>query len=187
MLAQQSNQLYIGPRLDALTASRQAAPPFQQRTDPPSTRRPCRCHVPHEPRGLATQRLCTSKPTPPQPSTPWNKTSTPSTQGSHGMRSYCRMASTPNRHRTLRPVDQRLTAPTPPRHSRESGNPSLFLLLSASSVISAVNLPPHRSHTTPSPSPSRALGTIAAANPRPLPWLPRTLSSPASAASSHEA
>ena len=44
----------------------------------------------------------------------------------------------------------------------------------------------HRSQTTPSPSPSRALGTIAFGNPLPPPTLPCTLDSPASTASSHD-
>ena len=46
--------------------------------------------------------------------------------------------------------------------------------------------PGHLSHTTPSPSPSRALGTIFAGNPRPPPWLPCTRVSPASSAASHD-
>ena len=43
-----------------------------------------------------------------------------------------------------------------------------------------------RSQTTPSPSPSRALGTISFGNPLPPPALPWTLDSPASTASSHD-
>ena len=43
-----------------------------------------------------------------------------------------------------------------------------------------------RSQTTPSPSPSRALGTISFGNPLPPPTLPCTLDSPASTASSHD-
>ena len=42
------------------------------------------------------------------------------------------------------------------------------------------------SQTIPSPSPSLALGTIAFGNPWPPPWLPCTLSSSASSASSHD-
>lgn len=42
------------------------------------------------------------------------------------------------------------------------------------------------SHTTPSLSPSRALGTIAAGNPRPDPFDPFTRSSLAAAAASHD-
>ena len=44
------------------------------------------------------------------------------------------------------------------------------------------------SHTIPSPSQSqsRADGTVAFGNPRPLPWLPCTLCSPADSASSHD-
>ena len=45
----------------------------------------------------------------------------------------------------------------------------------------------HRSHTTPSPSPSRALGTLAAGNPRPDPLPPWTRGLPAATASSQEA
>lgn len=44
----------------------------------------------------------------------------------------------------------------------------------------------YRSHTTPSPSPSRALGTIALGKPLPFPWLPKTRSSPAATASSQD-
>ena len=44
----------------------------------------------------------------------------------------------------------------------------------------------YRSHTTPSPSPSRALGTIALRNPFPFPLPPRTRSSPAVLAASHD-
>ena len=138
---------------------RQAAPPFQQRDNPPSTRRPRSSHVPHEPRRLATQRLCTAN------LRPLNPRRLGTRPPNHRPRPHkltpCRMATPPNRHRTLRPVDQRLTAPTPPRHSRESGNPSLFLHLSTSSALSAVNLPltsrtplrhrPHPARSEPSP------------------------------------
>ena len=42
------------------------------------------------------------------------------------------------------------------------------------------------SHTTPSPSPSRADGTMALENPHPVPLLPCTRDSPASEAASHD-
>ena len=51
---------------------------------------------------------------------------------------------------------------------------------------SVLSEPAYISHTTPSPSPSLALGTIAFGNPPPPPLLPCTLSSPVASASSQE-
>ena len=60
------------------------------------------------------------------------------------------------------------------------------LLAEDGEVKAVLSFSDHLSHTTPSPSPSLALGTIHLGKPLPLPLLPWTRVSPAACAASQE-
>ena len=60
------------------------------------------------------------------------------------------------------------------------------LLAEDGEVKAVLSCSDHLSHTTPSPSPSLALGTIHSGKPLPLPLLPCTRVSPAACAASQE-